>query len=54
MAQMALAWVLRKPSITSALVGASNPEQIEDSINTINNLEFSFEELRAIDEVLAG
>ena len=54
MAQMALAWVLRKPSITSALVGASNPEQIEDSVNTINNLEFSFEELRAIDAVLAG
>ena len=54
MAQMALAWVLRQPAVTSALVGASNPEQIEDSINTINNLEFSFEELRAIDEVLAG
>lgn len=54
MAQMSLAWVLRQPAVTSALVGASNPEQIEDSINTINNLEFSVEELRAIDEVLAG
>jgi L-glyceraldehyde 3-phosphate reductase len=54
MAQMALAWILRKPSITSALVGASSPEQIEDSINALKNLEFSFEELRAIDEVLIG
>ncbi len=54
MAQMALAWILRKPSITSALVGASSPEQIEDSINALKNLEFSFEELRAIDEVLVG
>lgn len=54
MAQMALAWVLRKPAVTSALVGASNPEQIEDSIQALKNLEFSFEELRAIDQVLAG
>ncbi len=54
MAQMALAWILRKPAITSALVGASSPEQIEDSINALKNLEFSFEELRAIDEVLVG
>jgi L-glyceraldehyde 3-phosphate reductase len=54
MAQMALAWILRKPAITSALVGASSPEQIEDSINALKNLDFSFEELRAIDEVLVG
>jgi L-glyceraldehyde 3-phosphate reductase len=54
MAQMALSWVLRKPMITSALVGASSPEQIEDSIQALQNLEFSFEELRAIDEILVG
>ena len=54
MAQMALAWVLRKPVVTSALVGASSPEQIEDSIHALKNLEFSFEELRAIDDILVG
>lgn len=54
MAQMALAWDLRQPAVTSVVVGASNPEQIEDSINTLNNLDFSFDELRAIDEVLIG
>ena len=54
MAQMALSWVLRKPVITSALVGASSPEQIEDSIHALQNLEFTFEELRAIDDVLVG
>ncbi len=54
MAQMAIAWVLRQNSITSALVGASSAGQIEDTVNALNNLEFSFEELRAIDEVLVG
>jgi L-glyceraldehyde 3-phosphate reductase len=54
MAQMAIAWVLRNPAVTSALVGASSPEQIEDSIAALKNLVFSFEELRAIDEILAG
>lgn len=52
MAQMALAWVLRQPSVTSALVGASSVEQIENNVAALQNLEFSFEELRAIDEVL--
>lgn len=52
MAQMALAWVLRQPAVTSALVGASSVEQIENNVAALQNLEFSFEELRAIDEVL--
>ncbi len=52
MAQMAIAWVLRKAAVTSALVGASSVEQIENNVAALNNLEFSFEELRAIDEVL--
>ncbi len=52
MAQMALAWVLRQPTVTSALVGASSVEQIENNVAALQNLEFSFEELRAIDEVL--
>ncbi len=54
MAQMALAWVLRQPGVTSALVGASRVSQIEDSVATLNNLEFSAEELAAIEKILAG
>ncbi len=53
MAQMAIAWVLRHPGITSALIGASRPHQIEDSIGALNNLAFSPEELTAIDAILA-
>lgn len=53
MAQMALAWVLRQPAVTSALVGASKPKQIEDSIGALEHLEFSIEELDAIDAILA-
>jgi L-glyceraldehyde 3-phosphate reductase len=52
MAQMALAWVLRQPAVTSALIGASSVEQIENNVAALQNLDFSFEELRAIDEVL--
>jgi len=53
LAQMAIAWVLRHPAITSALIGASRPQQIEDSIGALNNLVFSTEELTAIDGILA-
>jgi L-glyceraldehyde 3-phosphate reductase len=52
MAQMAIAWVLRQAAVTSALVGASSVEQIENNVAALDNLDFSFEELRAIDEVL--
>jgi L-glyceraldehyde 3-phosphate reductase len=52
MAQMAIAWVLRQAVVTSALVGASSVEQIENNVAALDNLDFSFEELRAIDEVL--
>ncbi|MCC9144932.1 MULTISPECIES: L-glyceraldehyde 3-phosphate reductase [unclassified Arthrobacter] len=54
LAQMAIAWVLRtRPgtaSITSALIGASSVKQLEDSLAAVNNLEFSADELRRIDE----
>ncbi len=53
LAQMALAWVLRRKEITSVLIGASKVEQIIDNVNTLNNLYFSDEELRRIDEILA-
>jgi L-glyceraldehyde 3-phosphate reductase len=53
LAQMSLAWVLRHPGVTSALIGASRVEQIEDNVAALQNLEFSSEELSAIDDILA-
>ncbi|MGW1161444.1 L-glyceraldehyde 3-phosphate reductase [Streptomyces sp. NPDC002513] len=52
LAQMALAWVLRGGRVTSALVGASSPRQLEDSVAAIRNLDFDAEELARIDEVI--
>ncbi|MDQ0604086.1 L-glyceraldehyde 3-phosphate reductase [Streptomyces canus] len=52
LAQMALAWVLRGGRVTSALVGASSPQQIEDSVGTIRNLDFDADELARIDAVI--
>ncbi|GAB7528127.1 L-glyceraldehyde 3-phosphate reductase [Pseudomonas sp. 3A(2025)] len=49
LAQMALAWTLRDPRVTSALIGASRPEQIVENVAALNNLTFSSEELAAID-----
>ena len=54
MAQMALAWVLRQPAVTSALIGASRVSQVEDSVATLNKLEFSPDELEQIEQILAG
>ena len=51
LAQMALAWVLRLPGVTSALIGASSVRQIEENVATLHNLTFSEEELRKIDEL---
>jgi L-glyceraldehyde 3-phosphate reductase len=52
MAQMALAWVLRQPAVTSALIGASRVSQVEDSVATLNKLDFSPEELNQIEHFL--
>ena len=54
LAQMAIAWVLRHPGMTSALVGASRVSQVEDSVGALNNLKFSAEELKTIDAILAA
>lgn len=54
LAQMALAWVLRHPVMTSALVGASRTSQIEDSVGALQNLSFSTEELEQIEQILAS
>lgn len=50
LAQMALAWVLRDPRMTSTLIGASSVRQLEDNLGALSNLDFSDEELAAIDE----
>ena len=52
LAQMALAWVLRGGRVTSVLIGASKPSQIEDCAGTIQNLEFTREELDKIEAIL--
>jgi L-glyceraldehyde 3-phosphate reductase len=49
LAQMALAWVLRDPRVTSTLIGASSPDQIRENIAALQNLRFTAEELAAID-----
>jgi L-glyceraldehyde 3-phosphate reductase len=54
MAQMAIAWVLRHPGMTSALIGASKVSQIEEAVAVLQNLKFSDEELQAIEGILAG
>jgi L-glyceraldehyde 3-phosphate reductase len=51
---MALAWVLRQPAVTSALIGASKVSQIEDNLGAIKNLDFNLDELAAIDRILGG
>lgn len=49
LAQMALLWTLRNPSVTSALIGASSVKQLEDNIEAIHGPEFEPDELEAID-----
>jgi L-glyceraldehyde 3-phosphate reductase len=53
LAQMALAWVLRQPAVTTALIGASKTSQIEDNLGALKNLAFTTDELAAIDRILA-
>ena len=50
LAQMAIAWVLRRQGITTALIGASKPEQIIECVGVVDNLEFTDDELARIDE----
>lgn len=53
LAQLAIAWVLRHPGMTSALIGASRVAQIEDAVGALERLDFSAEELAKIDAILA-
>jgi L-glyceraldehyde 3-phosphate reductase len=50
LAQMAIAWVLRDPRVTSALVGASSVQQLDDSLGALERLDFSDDELAEIDK----
>ena len=54
LAQMAIAWVLRLPVMTSALIGASKVSQIEENMKALDNLAFSKEETDSIEALLAG
>lgn len=53
LAAMALSWILRRPEVTSAIVGASRPGQLTESLKAINAPAFSDDELRRLDALLA-
>jgi L-glyceraldehyde 3-phosphate reductase len=52
LAQMALAWLLKDPRVTSVLIGASSVAQLKDNLGTLENLTFEAEELQQIDQIL--
>ncbi|HEY5769260.1 MAG TPA: aldo/keto reductase [Terrimicrobium sp.] len=52
LSQMAIAWVLRLPTVTSALLGASSVAQLEENLRALDQLEFSTEELAEIESIL--
>jgi L-glyceraldehyde 3-phosphate reductase len=52
LAQMAIAWLLKDNRLTSVLVGVSKPEQVDDCINSIKKLDFTFDELKEIESIL--
>jgi L-glyceraldehyde 3-phosphate reductase len=54
LAQMALAWVLHQPAVTSALVGSSSVPQLETNLKALENLDFSAAELQAIEKILSA
>jgi L-glyceraldehyde 3-phosphate reductase len=51
LAQMALAWVLRHPEVTSVLIGASRAAHVDDAVNALQRMDFSAEELKKIDSI---
>jgi L-glyceraldehyde 3-phosphate reductase len=54
LAQMALSWLLKDKRVTSVLIGVSSLEQLENNLSSLNNLNFSTEELTAIENILKG
>ena len=53
LAQMALAWTQRDKRVTTTLIGASSPQQIDDCVAAVNNLAFTAEELATIEAILS-
>ena len=53
LAQMAIAWVLRDPRITTVLIGASSVEQLDQNLGCLDKREFEPEELAEIEKILA-
>ncbi len=53
LAQLAVAWVLRHRQITSALIGASRPSQVDDAVQALAKLSLTEDELQAIEQILA-
>ncbi len=53
LAQFALAWLLKDSRITSVLIGASSPQQLEDNLKSLDNISFSIDELNQIEKILA-
>ncbi|MDR2926786.1 MAG: L-glyceraldehyde 3-phosphate reductase [Cytophagaceae bacterium] len=51
LAQMSIAWLLRDKRITSVLIGASSPRQLEDNLQSLKNIDFTEDELSAIDRI---
>jgi L-glyceraldehyde 3-phosphate reductase len=49
---MAIVWTLRQPEVTTALVGVSDPDQLEENIRALEKLTFDPEELQQIDTIL--
>lgn len=54
LAQMAIAWLLKDPGITSVLMGVSSEKQLLDNLSSLDNLEFSGEEIEKIEGILGG
>jgi L-glyceraldehyde 3-phosphate reductase len=54
LAQMALAWTLRRPQVTSVLIGASSVDQIEENVAMLDHAEFSDDELARIEEIVSA
>lgn len=54
LAQMAIAWTLRHPEVTSALIGASRVSHVDDAVGALANISFTSDELQTIEQILAG
>ena len=54
LSQMALVWTLKQKCVVSAIIGASNVQQIEENVNSLKNGEFTLTELKKIENILSS